>query len=207
MAPTTTARPFFACFLRLSSTAIKWSDLRIRRARPSAWSPLCPIPLAGKGILAIELLLVTPDSWQRVDSWWSDLFGVPTAMLWRETVTVSLHAGLGDYPGAFVAERHGRIHLSLPDWVTAAHVRELESLEPSLLASRTFWEEWTPTSSMVALGPAVHAFTDREPEVAADGQEDVVLLTVDDLDALRDRVDDEDWEESGFAHADGLVHA
>ena len=106
----------------------------------------------------------------------------------------------------FVVERHDHVQVSLPDWVTAAHVRELEQEPPAVLASREFWATWSPTSDMVVLGPAVHAFTDREPDVAS-STDDVVLLTVEDLATLQDDVTDDEWEESGFDHADGPVHA
>jgi RimJ/RimL family protein N-acetyltransferase len=149
---------------------------------------------------------VTPETWHRVASWWSDLFGAPLTTLWRAPVTLGMHAGLGDYPGVFVVERHGHVQVSLPDWVTDADVRELERELPAVLASREFWATWSPTTDMTVLGPAVHAFTDREPDVVA-STEDVEQVTADDLSTLRDAVTDEDWEESGFDHADGLVHA
>jgi len=149
---------------------------------------------------------VTPESWHRVETWWSDLFGVPLTSLWREPVTIGLHARLGDYPGVFVVERHDNVQVSLPDWVTAAHVRELEQEPPAVLASREFWATWSHTSGMVVLGPAVHAFTDRSPDVASN-PDDAVLLTVEDLATLRSDVTGDEWEESGFGHAGGPVHA
>jgi hypothetical protein len=180
--------------LRFRSRGLR--DERLRRT----------IPLAGKGIRTIELPLMSPDTRHDVDRWWSDLFGVPVSMLWRETVTVGMHAGLGDYPGVFVAERHGSVPLSLPDWVTPDQVRLLESQDASALLSRDFWATWRGGDDVVVLGPAVHAFTDSEPDLG-DQQPEVVLLTVDDLSTLRAAVTDEDWEESGFAHAEGTVHA
>ncbi len=150
---------------------------------------------------------MTPDSWRRVDEWWSDLFGVPATMLWRDDIVVGLHAGLGDYPGFFVAERDGRVHVSLPDGVTAAQVRELEAVAPTALMTRDFWDQWSVTADMVVLGPAVHAFTDVEPDIDADLLADVVVLTTDDLDSLRGAVGDDEWDEGGFAHVEGPVHA
>ena len=149
---------------------------------------------------------MTPESWRRVDEWWSELFGVPTSMLWRDDLVVGMHAGLGDYPGVFVAERRGHVHVSLPEWVTPARVRELEHVGPDALTGRAFWETWS-SEEMVVLGPAVHAFTDGEPIDVTDSGTDVLLATVDDLDGLRAAVSEEDWEEGGFTHVEGPVHA
>jgi hypothetical protein len=182
------------------------AHLRIRIPATVAVQERAENSLAAQGNRPVEWSPVTPESRHRVASWWSDLFGAPLVTLWRAPVTLAMHAGLGDYPGVFVVERHGHVQVSLPDWVTSAHVRELEHETPALLASREFWASWTPTSDMVVLGPAVHAFTDREPDDLASA-DDVVQLTADDLRTLRDDVADEDWEESGFDHADGPVHA
>ena len=119
--------------------------------------------LAGKGIRPVESSFVTPESWHRVDLWWSDLFGAPVTRLWRAPVTIAMHAGLGDYPGAFVVERQGHVQVSLPDWVTAAQVRQLEQATPDALASREFWETWTPTAEMIERKPRLAQYANGVP--------------------------------------------
>jgi GNAT superfamily N-acetyltransferase len=192
-------------FLGVSRTSIMRGDLRIRGRGATPSRRGSANSLAAKGILTVESSFMTPESWLRVDNWWSDLFGVPRARLWREPVAIGMHVGLGDYPGVFVAARHDHVHVSLPEWVTVAHVHDLEAADPSDLAAQAFWRSWAPTEDMVVLGPAMHAFTDQEPDVGS-GPHEVELVTVDDLGSLHEQVSEDDWEESGLAHADGLVH-
>ena len=148
---------------------------------------------------------MSPRSIHRVDEWWADLFGLPVTLLWTSPTTVGMHAGLADFPGIFVAERSGAVHVSLPDWVTPDEVDEIAGAGPALMDA-SFWSSWGPTSDMIVLGPATHAFTDAE--VASDVRaNDVRLLAPDDLDTLRTAVDEDEWEEGGFAHVQGMVHA
>ena len=128
---------------------------------------------------------MTPENWRRVDEWWSDLFGAADVdVVARRPVVIGMHAGLGDYLGVFVAARHGsgaRVPAGVGDAGSAS--RELEHVGSDALAARAFWESWSHGEEMVVLGPAVHAFTDREPvDVTRQHRPTSSLATVDDLD-------------------------
>lgn len=142
-----------------------------------------------------------------MDAWWAEQFGLPISMLWKTPVTIGMHAPHDDYSGVFVAARDGAAHVSLPTWFEPADVPLLEAAVPESLVSRDFWTSFAPTAEMTVLGPAVHAFTDDEPDLEEEELAAVQLLQIGDLGELQPAVGPAAWDESGFSHASGPVHA
>lgn len=134
------------------------------------------------------------ESWIRVEGWWADLFGRPKALLWQG-ISVSEHAGLGDYPGIFFAFRNSGCHISLPDWAGPELAETLGRQTISRLREQSFWQSVPSTADLRMIGPSVHAYTDLDPG----GVEDVEPVRQEDLDHLREVTDPDEWNEGGFA--------
>ncbi|HET7735386.1 MAG TPA: GNAT family N-acetyltransferase [Nocardioidaceae bacterium] len=134
-------------------------------------------------------------SWELVDLWVADLFGLPVSMVWEPGVTVGMHAGLGDYPGIVVFGRGGGVHVSLPDWASAKMVDELVEQPPHELLEPQFWKDYKRTADLKVLGPAVHAFSDTQLEEPAK----VERIAPSDIADWREVVSRKKWEASGFA--------
>lgn len=153
----------------------------------------CPPFRAGFGSRSV--LTVETSLRERVDRWWSDLFGLPESMLWQPGVTVGLHSGLGDYPGIMVAGRKGGVHVSLPGGIDTTLIDTLVEVAPADLLTPRFWKGFSPTSELKVRGPSVHAYTDRP----LDFPKHVEQVTMADLATWRDEVSRRKWENSGFA--------
>jgi len=133
-------------------------------------------------------------SWDRVEDWWADLFGCAKALLWQG-VSVRPHAGLGSYQGVFVAGRPSGCHVSLPACFKVGPRESLGQKGKSQLLDPRFWRALRATSGLSVLGPSMHSYTDHDPGPA----EDVELVDARELASFRSMVDDQDWEEGGFA--------
>ena len=146
-----------------------------------------------------------------VDDWWTGVFGIERAALWRR-ITVGPHTKLGDYEGYFVAWRGDGVHVSLPA-TCPPEVREtLAGLGIATLQTERFWQSFAADHGLAVVGPSSHAYLDDDPGAASD----VASLTVAEVASLRPRVHPAEWEESGFAdeaelcfglHEDGLLVA
>ena len=133
---------------------------------------------------------------REIEQWWSDVFDVREA-LWSNVTVLHPHGLLGDYEGWFVAWRDTGVHVSAPSSADADEVASLVN-EPLLsLQAAQFWHAFAQQRGLTVIGPGVHRYLDDDPG-PAHGVERVdpgALL------ALRDRVADDDWEESGFEDA------
>ena len=132
---------------------------------------------------------------QLVDRWWADLFGAAPAELWQAP-TVRPHSVLGDYPGWFVAWRDRGVHVSAPAGTREETLSALLTTTPQTLASSEFWASLAERHGLVVRGPATHHFLDVDP--GADTAVEVDEVDPDEVDALRDLVGADDWEESAL---------
>ena len=136
------------------------------------------------------------ESWERVDQWWAELFGLPVSMVWQKGVTVSFHAALHDYPGIFVAGRGKSVHVSLPEWADERLAEKIRKHDIDQLMERKFWQEWGPTSDGHKVSSIrVHAYTD----VQHDAPRKVEQIPFSDIAHWQDLVSPKKWELSGFA--------
>jgi RimJ/RimL family protein N-acetyltransferase len=144
---------------------------------------------------------VEDKSWERVEHWWADAFGVPVSMLWEKGVTIGFHAGLGDYPGIVVAGRKKAAHVSLPDWVDQKLADKIAKHDVDELLDRRFWLDFGPLRSGYRVSPLmVHAYTDHQHETP----NKVEQVAFEDVARWRDLVSSKKWEASGFA--DQVTH-
>lgn len=141
------------------------------------------------------------ESWERVDHWWAELFGLPDSMVWQKGVTVSFHAALRDYSGIFVAGRGKSVHVSLPEWADERLAEKIRKHDIDQLMERKFWQEWGPTSDGYKVSSVrVHAYTD----VQHDAPKKVEQIPFVDIADWQDLVSSKKWELSGFA--DQVTH-
>lgn len=129
-----------------------------------------------------------------LDDYYTHLFSVDRAALWR-TVTVRTHGEqLEGYEGCYAAWRRGGIHVSVPsDWSSSVH--RAVSTEPlGTLQTPGFWRDLAVRRGLRLIGPSTHAYLDVDPG-PGDGVERV---TRDGVSSLRGLVDEADWRESGW---------
>lgn len=129
-----------------------------------------------------------------VDGWWTALFDIDRAALWRR-ITVGPHAELGTYEGYFVAWRGNGVHISLPATCPPEIPRTLAGLGIASLQSENFWQSFAADLGRSVIGPAHHAYLDDDPGSGPD----IAPLGVAEVASLRSRVDPAEWEESSFA--------
>ena len=137
------------------------------------------------------------DPWNAhlVDQWWADLLGAASAELWQAP-TVRPHSALGDYPGWFVAWRGRGVHVSAPPGTREETLSALLTTPAETLASADFWVSLADRHGLVVRGPATHHFLDVDP--GADPARGVDQVDPAEVDALRDLVDADDWDESAL---------
>ena len=135
------------------------------------------------------------DSWLRVDQWWAERMGVPVSTLWQTGVTVSTHAGLGDFNGIAVSHRDKSVHVLLPDWADAKLADRIRKRDPSELLDRKFWLHFGPLDGRSVSALMVHSYTDQQLD-APKGVEQIVPSDIADWEGIVSR---KKWEASGFA--------
>jgi GNAT superfamily N-acetyltransferase len=133
---------------------------------------------------------------REVDQWWRDVFDVRDA-LWSKVTVLHPHGLLGDYEGWYVAWRDGGVHVSAPSAAAADDVASLAREAPLSLQAVEFWHAFAKQRGLIVVGPGVHHYLDHDPGPAhgVERVEPRALL------ALRDLVDADDWDESGFDDA------
>ncbi|MBA2715734.1 MAG: GNAT family N-acetyltransferase [Propionibacteriales bacterium] len=131
-----------------------------------------------------------------LDAWYGRLFDIDADDVWRR-ITACFHKGLGDSPGYYVAWRGKGVHVSVPHTADPATARSLSSEAVEVLQSIDFWQDFAVSRGLQVVGPSTHSYLDADPG-PVDG-----VCTVDRsaLAALRGRVDDQDWAESGWQDA------
>jgi GNAT superfamily N-acetyltransferase len=107
------------------------------------------------------------------------------------------HGLLGDYEGWYVAWRDVGVHVSAPPTADAEEVASLSRESPLSLQSVEYWHAFAQRRGLTVIGPGVHRYLDEDPG-AAHG---VDRVDRDALLDLRDLVDPDDWDESGFEDA------
>jgi GNAT superfamily N-acetyltransferase len=133
---------------------------------------------------------------REVEQWWRDVFDVQDA-LWSKVTVRHPHGLLGDYQGWYVAWRKAGVHVSAPSSAGADEVASLSHEAPLSLQAVEFWHAFAEQRGLSVIGPGVHRYLDEDPG-AADAVERVDPQQ---LLALRDLVDEDDWDESGFDDA------
>ena len=133
-----------------------------------------------------------------VEDCWAEIFGCGRNDLWVGT-QVTGHAGLGEYPGVWVAWRDAGVHVSLPTTVAPHEAESLATQGIETLADPAWWSTFAADRGWVLVGPAVHAYLDEDP--GNDGtvsRIDPALLA-----GLRASVAEDEWHEAGFAAETG----
>ena len=97
-----------------------------------------------------------------VEDCWAEIFGCGRNDLWVGT-QVNGHAGLGEYPGVWVAWRDAGVHVSLPTTVTPHEAESLATQGIETLADPAWWSTFAADRGWVLVGPAVHAYLDEDP--------------------------------------------
>ncbi len=133
---------------------------------------------------------------REVEQWWRDVFDVRGA-LWSNVTVLHPHGLLGDYEGWYVAWRDGGVHISAPSAAAADDVASLAREAPLSLQAVEFWHAFAKQRGLIVIGPGVHRYLDDDPGAS----DEVERVDPGALFALRDLVDADDWEESGFEDA------
>jgi GNAT superfamily N-acetyltransferase len=133
---------------------------------------------------------------REVEQWWRDVFEVHDA-LWSKVTVRHPHGLLGDYTGWYVAWRDAGVHVSAPSNAGADEVASVSREGPLALQSVEFWHAFAQQRGLTVVGPGVHRYLDEDPG-PTDG---VQRIDPKELLALRDLVDEDDWDESGFEDA------
>jgi GNAT superfamily N-acetyltransferase len=133
---------------------------------------------------------------REVERWWRDLFGVDDA-LWSSVTVLHPHEKLDDYEGWYVAWRDGGVHVSAPSSGTADEVASLRETPLLSLQTVEFWHAFAKPRGLEVVGPAAHRYLDDDPG----SPDDVHVVEPSVLLAIRDRVSEDDWWESGVEHA------
>lgn len=148
---------------------------------------------------------------RHLDDWWADLFGLDRDLLWR-SVTATPHTRLEDYPGLLVAWRGAGVHASLPASCPAEVARAVSATNPADLQDPAYWHDLADRLGLAVIGPSTHHYLDVDPGPSPG----VVQVNPAEVAALRPRVSEAEWQESGFAddvtlcfgkHVDGLLVA
>jgi GNAT superfamily N-acetyltransferase len=135
-----------------------------------------------------------------VEQWWRDVFDVHDE-LWSKVTVRHPHGLLGDFAGWYVAWRDAGVHVSAPSNADADDVASLAREAPLSLQAVEFWHAFAQQRGLTVIGPGVHRYLDEDP-----GPTDAVeRVEPEELRALRDFVDEVDWDESGFG--DGLAES
>jgi hypothetical protein len=153
-------------------------------------------PQAGLGNRAPSLIYggaMQERTRREVEQWWRDVFDVRDA-LWSKVTVRHPDGLLGDYAGWYVAWRDAGVHVSAPLSADANDVASLSHEAALALQAVGFWHAFAQQRGLTVIGPGVHRYLDEDPG-PTDGVERVDPL---ELLALRDLVDDDDWDESGF---------
>lgn len=157
-----------------------------------------------------------PRTHERVSAAWERLLGLCEEQLFAEC-TVTLHGRLGDYPGVFVVERDGAVHVTAPSWLLDQTTEAVDGRSADELLSAAWWEGALGCTYEVR-GPAVHHYLDHAVQLPPrHGGAVARMAALDDIAPLRETIADHVWEESGFDDdpdvvfvletADGIVAA
>lgn len=133
---------------------------------------------------------------RQVEQWWRDVFDTHDS-LWSGVTVQHPHGLLGDYAGWYVAWRDAGVHVSAPSSADADEVASLSREAVLSLQAVEFWHAFAKQRGLTVIGPGVHRYLDEDPG-PSDGVERVDPR---ELLALRDVVDADDWDESGFEDA------
>lgn len=138
---------------------------------------------------------VKPSSFELVDAWVADLFGIPEKLVWQQGVTVGMHAGFDDHPGIVVFSRGESVHVSLPDWAGLKLIDKLVEVPPHELADPAYWKHNKVTAGHKVHDPQVHSFSDTH----LDEPKKVERIQASDVASWAETMRRKKWESSGFS--------